>query len=417
MIAGTIGVLFSLPGQTMGVGAFTDYLLDALKLNRDALAIAYMFGTAASSLLLTKAGKMWDKHGARIVLSAAAVTLSLFLLLGSFSPQVSTGIAKITGFQFSTVSFAVIMLVFFAIRFAGQGVLTLVSRNVTMKWFDQNRGLANGISSTFVSLGFSIAPLVLITMIHAFSWSGAWQIIAASLIVFMAFAIVFIRDNPEDCGLIPDGKIIPPKNKQETTFSTRKQYTLKEARKTWTFWIYTLTLAFYSLYVTGLTFNIESIFENSGYDSTTAFQIFFPIAIISIAISVFGNIISDYIKLQYLLFVMILGALCSTVATIHLETGFGIPLLIAGNGIMGGIFVILMAVAWPRFFGRKHLGAISGFSSAILQFASAIGPILFSRAYTQTGSYDLAGWISLVYVAILTALAFKATNPQQGVTQ
>lgn len=412
MAAGTIGVLFSIPGQTMGAGAFTNHLLEALELKRDGLTIAYMIGTAASSFLLPKAGRLWDQHGARIIMSFAAITLAFFLVIGSKSPEISAFFANLFHVSYSKSSFVVILFVFFSIRFSGQGVLTLVSRNVTMKWFDQNRGLANGISSTFVSLGFSVAPLLLMLLIDNYSWSGAWQVIALALVVFVVFVIIVIRDNPEDSGLVPDGKELPPKRKESTNFITRKQYTLKEARSTFTFWIYTLTLAFYSMYLTGITFHIESVFESFGYMGKDGFSIFLPTAIIAVSISLIGNVISDYVKLQYLLFIMVFGAVASIFALIHLDSSYGVNLFIAGNGIMGGIFVILTAVAWPRFFGRKHLGAISGMSGAAMQFSSAFGPILFSRVFTITGSYAWAGKICLVYVVIIAIGAFRAINPQ-----
>lgn len=412
MVAGTIGVLFSIPGQTMGAGAFTNHLLEALHLERDGLTWAYMLGTAGSSFLLPRAGKLWDNHGARIVLSAAAITLALFLFVGSKSVELSSFLSGITPLTFSQAAFVVIFIVFFSIRFSGQGVLTLVSRNVTMKWFEQNRGLANGISSTFVSLGFSVAPLLLMLSIEQHSWQVAWQIIALSLLVFVVFVVLVVRDNPEESGLIPDGKVLPPKIKESTNFITRKQYTLQEARRTYTFWVYTLTLAFYSMYLTGITFHIESIFESVGYNGKDGFSIFLPTAIVAVSISLIGNIVSDYMKLQYLLFAMVFAACLSIFALIHLDRSFGVPLMIAGNGIMGGIFVILTAVAWPRFFGRKHLGAISGMSGAVFQFTSAFGPLLFSRVFTETGSYALAGKLSMAYVLVIAVGAFKAKNPQ-----
>ncbi len=413
MLAGTIGVLFSIPGQTMGASAFTNHLLEDLHLKRDGLTIAYMLGTAGSAFLLPVAGRLWDNQGARIVLSAAALVLAFFLFVGSKSVEISTALASFLPLSFSQAGFAVMLLVFFCIRFSGQGVLTLVSRNVTMKWFEQNRGLANGISSTFVSLGFSAAPLLLMWLIEGHTWQGAWQIIALALLVFVAFVVVVVRDNPEDCGLIPDGKVLPPKRKKSTNFETRKQYTLSEARKTFTFWVYTLTLAFYSMYLTGITFHIESIFESVGYNGKEGFEIFLPTAIVAVSISLVGNVVSDYIRLQYILLLMVAAALVSIAGLVNLETRSGVPLLIAGNGIMGGSFVILTAVAWPRFFGRKHLGAISGLSGAVFQFSSAFGPFLFSRVFTLTGSYALAGKICLAYVFVLCVGAFKAINPQK----
>ena len=65
LFAATIGVLASALGQTMGIATFTDYLLDNIHISRNQLSVAYMIGTIASSLLLTFAGKMYDKYGAQ----------------------------------------------------------------------------------------------------------------------------------------------------------------------------------------------------------------------------------------------------------------------------------------------------------------------------------------------------------------
>ena len=67
LFAGTVGILMSAPGQTMGVSVFTDYLIDAIDISRNNLSLAYMIGTVASSFILVWAGKMYDKYGARVV--------------------------------------------------------------------------------------------------------------------------------------------------------------------------------------------------------------------------------------------------------------------------------------------------------------------------------------------------------------
>ncbi|MFT4721919.1 MAG: OFA family oxalate/formate antiporter-like MFS transporter, partial [Candidatus Azotimanducaceae bacterium] len=45
----TLGVLFSIPGQTMGMAVFTDAFIDGLGLTRTELSMAYLVGTVGSS--------------------------------------------------------------------------------------------------------------------------------------------------------------------------------------------------------------------------------------------------------------------------------------------------------------------------------------------------------------------------------
>ncbi|MFB6341073.1 nitrate/nitrite transporter [Saccharicrinis sp. FJH62] len=409
VVAGTVGVIFSIPGQTMGVSVFTDHLIEALKLDRDTLSIAYMLGTIASSFLLTYAGVLYDRFGARYVAIGAAAFLGISLIFASYSPAISNAVSSFLNIRFSIVSFTVISIIFFLIRISGQGVLTMVSRNMIMKWFDKLRGRANAISSAFVSFGFAISPLIFSILIQNNSWPVAWRIIAVALMAFAVFAFIFYRDNPEESGMKPDGKTM--KVKKETVVQ-RRQFTLKEAQKTWPFWVFTFALAFYSFFGTGFTFNIESIFETFGYDKTAGIKILIPISVVSIAVSLIGNFISDFVRLQYLLFVLIFGQLLSTIGIVLLGSSLGYFLTVAGFGIMGGMFVVLVSVTWPRFYGRKHLGAISGFSGSILVFSSATGPFFFSKILTLTKGYQLTGIIGIAMVIILAGTSLKAKNPQ-----
>jgi len=61
----TLSIVFSIPGQTSGIGLFTDSLIKALAITRTQLSVAYMIGTITSGLLLPFAGKLLDRIGVR----------------------------------------------------------------------------------------------------------------------------------------------------------------------------------------------------------------------------------------------------------------------------------------------------------------------------------------------------------------
>jgi hypothetical protein len=64
----TLGIMSSIPGQTMGVGIYTDFLIQSSHLSRMQISMAYMTGTILSSLLLPLAGRYYDLLGARIMI-------------------------------------------------------------------------------------------------------------------------------------------------------------------------------------------------------------------------------------------------------------------------------------------------------------------------------------------------------------
>ena len=415
---GTLGIIMSVPGQTMGVATFTDHLIDALNFSRNELSTAYLLGTISSSFMLTRAGKWYDKIGARWLGVIITIALGCVLIYLSQVDRVAFGLGNLFGagaHQFY-LSFFMIMAGFFLLRFTGQGVLTMLSRNMMMKWFDRKRGLTNGISSVFVSLGFAISPLVFDYFIESYSWRTAWIFLA--LIAGFGFSIVvliFFRDNPEDCGLEQDGDSKEKSDERKrASHRVEKQFTLKEAQRSFPFWVMVVALSMQALYITGFTFNIVSIFESANMDKTVALAVFVPTSAISVFISLAGGWLSDHIKMKYLLLVFLFGQIVSMISLSLLSPGLPYIFLIIGNGIVGGLFSVLSSVVWPKFYGRKHLGAISGFAMSALVFLSALGPLLFSFSFTKLGSYSWAALVCLVVVTISFLAAFKVENPQEN---
>ena len=411
LAAGTVGVLFSVPGQTIGVSAFTEPLMDALELERTTLSFAYMVGTGCSALLLTFAGKFYDRFGARVTAICSGLGLGGVLLMLSQIDHISTALAGWAGFAGSSVFIAAVMSVgFLLLRFSGQGVMTMTSSNMVMKWFDRHRGLASGIMNAFIPIGFSMAPPIFHGMIESVGWSRTWLYIgAATGLAFTVFAAVFFRDNPEDCGLYPDGN--PDHDPDCPDVGPEKDFTLPQARRTYTFWVFNLAVAMHALFVTATTFHIASIFREAGLPEDKAFTIFLPISIIAVTLGLAGGWVMDHTRLKYLLVVQTGGLVLGAVGVLMLGNGAGFYILVAGVGVSRGLFGLLIAVTWPRLFGRTHLGAITGFQRTWTVAFSAAGPLLFSFSRDWAGSYHAAVAVSLAVVAMLFLGGWAADKP------
>ena len=358
LFIGTIGVFASVPGQTVGVSVFTDPLKDALGLTRNQFSNAYMIGTLVSSFFVSRAGVLFDRYGARYVAFFATLILACALLLCSVSVQISEGIQSLLNIKSWAVPFGLITTLFFLMRFSGQGVLTMASRNMVMMWFDKNRGKVNSISSIAISLGFSSSPILLNRLIEDNGWELSWQLLALSLVIFSFFILQLYRNKPEDFHLQVDGALIP---EDEVELEAKElNLTLKEAIRTRLFWMFGLILAFNSFLITGFTFHVISIFSSQGYSKGQAIAIFLPISVIAITVSLIGNVLSDYINHKIYLYIMLASAIVASCGLIYLSSLFGVYALIGGLGVLGGLFAVVHAVSWPRFFGRDHLGAITG---------------------------------------------------------
>jgi MFS transporter, OFA family, oxalate/formate antiporter len=409
-----VATVMSIPGQTMGVSVFTDFLIDVLKISRVNLSTAYLVGTLGSALVLPFMGKLYDKSGARLMGTLVVVGLGAILLGFSYIGKIMKSLSDLLYWlPRGVLAFTIIGIGFFLLRFLGQGMLAMIARNMSMKWFDRNRGKANAVLGTVISFGFSFAPRLLNAMIEGRGWRGAYRLEA--LIIGVVFSLIFFllaRDNPQTCNLLPDGETAKSERVRKADKNTKTQnLTLTEARRQLTFWIYTLTLTLFSLFGTGLTFHIVSIFNENGLDRVMAVKIFLPMAVISVIVNFVASWASDYIRLKYFLLIELIALCISMTALLMFKMSYAYILLIIGHGVVGGLFGLLSTVSWPKFFGTEHLGAITGFTSGIMVAGSAVGPLLFSVCYKYLGSYSYAGLFCLIVTIILFILSISAKDP------
>jgi len=275
-----------------------------------------------------------------------------------------------------TGAFVLMLLGYFGVRFFGQGVLTSCSRNILLLWFVKRRGLVSGIRGIFVSFGFSVAPLGLGYLILTFGWRGAlWFMAALVGIGFASLALIFIRDNPASVGLAADGA--KPEDGDSTILES-PNLTIADARRDPVFWIYSASLGMYALFGTALTFHVVSIFSEAGRSKEEAFAYFLPSAVFSTATNLLASWLVDRHRLKPFLIVMLSAFIIGGFGLLNLSEAWGFWLLAAGFGCGGGLWGVISNLAFIRFYGPLNLGAISGFSTSLSVFSSAIGPAAFS---------------------------------------
>lgn len=392
----TLGVLCSIPGQTMGVSVFTDPLLEATGLSRLAVSQAYLVGTVASGLVLTAGGRALDRFGARRTVLAACVGLALTLLYLSavdrLAARLAAALAPVADVAPSAAAWALLAAGFTALRFSGQGMLTLVSRTTLARWFDRRRGIVSAVSGAFTSFGFAGAPLGLHLWIEAAGWRGAWQGMALGVGVGMGLlGVLLFRHDPEACGLRPDGAAAPPGAAREEAGApspaASRDFSRAEALRTAAFWLLTLGLASHAMVGTGLTFHIVDLGAEAGYAEAEAVAIFLPIALLSTPTGFVAGAAIDRLSVRVVVLAMMAFQVLMYAGMAFLELPGARWVAVAGWGLSGGFFGPLTVAALPRFFGRLHLGAIQGAQMTTLVLASAFGPAVLAAFRDAFGSY------------------------------
>ncbi len=365
LIAGSIGMLMTMPGQTVSVGVFLDSIIADLGLSRTKVALMYTFATLTGSFALPFVGRFIDSRGPRL---SVVIIASLFALACVFM-----------GFIGGLVS---LFIGFVLIRSLGQGALSLVSIHVINIWFVRRRGLAVGLSGIGFALGTAFFPRLIETLTQSFDWRTAYMLLGLLVAVtILPLGALLFRGHPEIYGLEPDGSA-------QTKPLNEENFTPAEARATLTFWLYVIASFCVSALGTALLFHNYDIFAEQGLGRNLATQVFVPLGFILLLSNIATGYVLDRVPPRFVLsaaqallgFVLIM----STQLNAQNFLFYGIAM-----GLMQGMMGTLGNIVYAYYFGRKHIGAIKGQVTTIGVAASALGPLILSTGKDVFGSYEM----------------------------
>ena len=413
VVVGAMGMMMSAPGQTSGVSAFTDHLVDATRVSRFTLSLTYTLGTIGSALLLPKIGIALDRFGTRVVgVGACVVLASGLFLLSSIDTLARLSEARF-GLTETAVASSLLVVAFLVVRVGGQGALTITSGNMIAKWFDKRRGLASGLAGIGMACGIAIAPKVFSSVVLEVGWRDAWRLIAGAVIAMGVIALIFYRDTPEACGLHMDGA------SQETTHHIGDRIPCVEtvlnrsqAVRTLSFWTLTLALATQGLIVTGFTFHLVDLGVDYGREEAETMTLFIPMAIGTTSLGLVLSVLADRGGHLFYGPAMLIFQIVGVLGLASFGTEIGWWCTIVGFGAAGAFFGPIGNVIFPAFFGRPHLGAIAGVRVMCVVLATAIGPPYLALCKDLTGQYELAFWAFLPVPLFIFLLSLRARRPE-----
>ncbi len=270
----------------------------------------------------------------------------------------------------------------------------------------------SGMISTFA---FSITPKGFNALIEWLGWRGAWIFLGLLLIFGMTFITwLLFRENPEDCGLVMDGDNSPVKDPiKNSDMMIVREYTLKQAIKTYSFWLININFAYSAIFTTGYTFHVISIGEELGLDKAMTLNLFIPMAFVGVVTNFLAEWIADKTRLKYVLILMAVAGDIAPAGMLMMPSLIGKIFIVLGIGIPSGCWQVLNGVSWPRYFGRLHLGVIAGLSASITVISSSLGPFIFSLSKQYLGQYEPIFLTSIFLPVAIAIGGFWMENPQR----
>jgi len=299
-------------------------------------------------------------------------------------------------------------------------------------WFVKKRGLAQGIRWVFRGLsGVLVLPLI------------AWQIIIQGwrmtcliggivmLLVGLPLAFFYFnRYRPEYYGLLPDGAKVTEEEATDTSRMIDRgveyaaeveevEFTLRQAMRTPTYWTLIVVFGVHSLSSPAILTHSIPFLTDIGIDPLRAASVLAMIAIASIPSRLACGLIIDRVKKQHLRFLLggiyLLQAVGFAVYLLNPTTAMiYVWFILYGIGMGAGL--VLMPLMRARYFGRKALGSIGGFSLMFSIPVIVAAPIYTGWVYDTTGSYISAFTLLAAlhaFSVILTGLVAPPKPPAQ----
>jgi sugar phosphate permease len=403
-----MSLFFSGPGQTYSISVFIEYYIEDFGWSRSLVSSLYSLATLVAGLLLFLVGRFVDKFGQRYMSAVIAILLAIACLLNSF------------------IAGPVMLFIgFFMLRLFGQGSMTLLPGTLVPQWFIQLRGRA----LSFMALGGFISsftlPLVNNWLITTWGWPVAWRVWAILLACFFApLALYFIRNKPEDVGLLPDNDQADDdlEEEQQSEGSDRQRieevsWTLKEAMKVRAFWFILFCVSIPAMVNTGLVFHLVSILGESDINRSTSALVLSLMALVSFPITFIAGFVLERVKVHYVLAASFLGQIVVMIILLYTQSIQMAILFGVVRGLVGGFEAISLGIIWPNYFGREHLGSIKGLAMTTMVIGSAFGPLPFGVAYDMFGGYNEIIIFMMLFPLLGMIASFTSPAPEKKATE
>ena len=383
---------------------------------RGPFSVAVSLGGLGAVFVSPLVGRLIDRYGSGVILSATA------LAVGGCAMGLSL-ISQVWHFYGLYVPG----------RTAFASPLELGTTTAVNNWFIRRRSLALALLTVTQGTGLAMMPLAAQFILSGWNWRTAWLSLGIyTLAVGVLPALLLMARRPEDMGLAVDPErgesrrlAAPiPAGAAAAAASSRPSdrpqpprevnFTVRAAMRTWAFWALAVFSGAGFMVQAGVSLHQVSHFTDKGLDGTAAALSAGVFAFCQVLGGLAWSGLTARIPLRFLLAA---AAFCLSIGAFGIEASstltWGLPMAaILGVGV-GGLH-LLLRLAWAEYYGRQHLGSITGLTLPVQVGGQALGPVLAGFMYDAGGSYQLPFRIFALAVTLAGLLALTARPPRRG---
>ena len=365
-----------------------------------AVSLGALFGLMVSPF----AGRLIDRYGSGVMLSASSAVVGLCAIGLSLTSPIWS---------------------FYALYVPGRAVfsspLELGTSTAVSNWFIRRRPMGLAYMGIIQGIGLTIFPVIAQVLIDGWGWRTAWLAVGIfTLSTGIIPVLLLMARRPEDMGLEADPEKgwragpdsgITAAGAPPPASNTESNYTVRQALATRAFWLLALFSVFGFVVQAGVSLHQVPHYIGQGVPTALAALTASTFAFGQEPGGVFWPLLARPVPLRVLL-----SAAAATMAVGAIGTGFssslstGIPMgFLLGVGV-GGIH-LLLRLTWADYYGRLHLGSIRGLTLPAQIGGQAIGPIVAGFMFDSTGGYQTPFTVFGIIVAFAAVMVLAATPP------
>ncbi len=374
---------------------------DDLGWSRSLTAAAVTMGALFGGVLSPLFGPLADRLGPRLLLPAGGALVGLLAIGVSLSTE---------PWQFYATFVPARALTEFLL--CGMIAFTAVAN-----WFYVKRPRVMGLVAMATPLGSAVLSIVYQFFVLHYGWRSAFLALGISLWVLVVVpGLIFLRRQPEDLGMLPDGLAHAPT--EETVFVESRSdlefsWDRADAARTAALRLLVTGAFLAAIGTGGVAFHMAAYMTDGAIPAALAATV---VSVMALS-GAFGNgiwgALAERFHPRRLNVLTMLVAAGSVALLMHVRSAATAYLFALLFGLNARGAAVLTQILIARYFGRRSFGAISSILDPFHKGGLGLGALFAGIAFDYFGDYSAVFSLFLVSYLVSALLIFLTRKPAQ----